>query len=220
MEPVLSGLPKDARYTPRGRKPMTTLDAANEALRNAVRERLDNTPSDDPKMTGYTSLAGCQPAQECAARVLADAWRDGSCCDGGKCQPKTVEWRDFLREEMQRGGNTRGPSAADVIERFNPTHPTSQAFFDLCDSLKAMHASKSSDYGSPDGKDPLANIRNGAAFVGIAAWQGAMVRLSDKVTRLATFNKTGSLTYEGVEDTLLDLASYSLLALLLYREEQ
>lgn len=96
-------------------------------------------------------------------------------------------------------------------------HPSSQAFYDLCDRVKEMHASKSRDYGSV--ADPLANIRNGAEFVGIKAWQGAMVRLSDKVTRLATFNRTGTLTHEGVEDTLLDLASYSLLALLLYREE-
>ena len=81
-----------------------------------------------------------------------------------------------------------------------------------------MHRSKSHDYGS--GTDPLANIRNGATFVGIPAWQGAMVRLSDKVTRLATFNATGRLGHEGVEDTLLDLASYALLALLLYQEEQ
>jgi hypothetical protein len=46
-----------------------------------------------------------------------------------------------------------------------------------------------------------------------------MVRLSDKVTRLATFNATGRLGHEGVVDTCLDLASYSLLALLLYEEE-
>jgi len=98
-------------------------------------------------------------------------------------------------------------------------HPVSQQFYDLCDQLKEMHRRKSSDYGSPDGNDPLANIRNGAKFVGIEPWRAAMVRLSDKVTRLATFNATGSLTFEGVEDTLADLASYSLLSLLLYREE-
>jgi hypothetical protein len=98
-------------------------------------------------------------------------------------------------------------------------HPTSQAFYDLCDSLKEMHRLKSTDYGCPSGTDPLANIRNGARFVGIPAWKGAMVRLSDKVTRLATFNATGSLTFEGVEDNLIDLASYALLSLLLYREE-
>jgi hypothetical protein len=98
-------------------------------------------------------------------------------------------------------------------------HPTSQEFYDLCDQLKATHAGKSKDYGCPSGTDPLANIRNGAKFVGIPAWRAAMVRLSDKVTRLATFNATGSLRYEGVEDTLVDLASYALLSLLLYREE-
>jgi hypothetical protein len=98
-------------------------------------------------------------------------------------------------------------------------HPTSQAYFDLLDTLRQLHISKSAGYGCPDGTDPLLNIRRGAEFVGIPAWQGAMVRLSDKVTRLSVFNKTGNLPHESVEDTLLDLASYSLLALLLYREE-
>ena len=141
-------------------------------------------------------LAGCKPAEEAAANLLRDTITS-SCCEGGRI-----------------------PTAAEVVERFNPTHPTSQKFFDLCDQLKAMHRAKSTDYGCPTGNDPLANIRNGAKFVGIQDWQGAMVRLSDKVTRLATFNATGTLGPEGVEDTLLDLASYSLLALLLYQETQ
>ncbi len=145
------------------------LEAANETLRNAVRERLDSTPADDPKMRGYA--------------------KEG-CCDGGRCQPKPV------------------------------VHPTSQAFFELCDAMKEMHRRKSSDYGCPSGTDPLANIRNGAKFVGIPSWKGAMVRLSDKVTRLASYNATGRLENESLEDNLFDLASYSLLALLLHREEQ
>jgi len=95
-------------------------------------------------------------------------------------------------------------------------HPSSAAFMAALDELRQMHISKSRDYGSET--DPLANIRNGAAFVNIEPWRGAMVRLSDKVTRLATFNRTGTLTHEGVEDTLLDLAAYSLLSLVLYRE--
>ena len=130
----------------------------------------------------------------------------------------TVTKDEPVRQVYGHEGCCRGPSAAEVVERFNPTHPSSRAFYALCDRVKEMHASKSRDYGSAD--DPLANIRNGAEFVGIRPWQGAMVRLSDKVTRLATYNRTGSLTFEGVEDTLLDLASYSLLALLLYREER
>jgi hypothetical protein len=111
------------------------------------------------------------------------------------------------------GTRTRGDSLLK-----SEVHPTSQAYFDLLDRMKSLHSSKSRDYGSEH--DPLANIRNGALFVGIEPWKGAMVRLSDKVTRLATFNRTGTLTHEGVEDNLMDLASYALLALLLHREEQ
>ena len=124
--------------------------------------------------------------------------------DQGDPEPSCCEGRPFRGDSLLAGA----------------VHPTSQRFYELCDSLKAMHASKSQDYGCPSGTDPLANIRNGAEFVGIEHWKGAMVRLSDKVTRLATFNATGRLGHEGVEDTLLDLASYSLLALLLYQEQQ
>lgn len=108
---------------------------------------------------------------------------------------------------------------ADDTEPPLRIHPASARFYELCDAVKAMHRSKSSDYGCPSGTDPLANIRNGAKFVGIEPWRAAMVRLSDKVARLATYNATGKLTYEGVEDTLLDLASYALLTLVLYEEE-
>lgn len=124
-------------------------------------------------------------------------------------QETYAEWQPpaFAR---QTGDGVLGPAV----------HPTSQQFFDLCDALKDMHRRKSSDYGCPSGTDPLANIRNGAKFVGIPSWKGAMVRLSDKVTRLASYNATGRLENESLEDNLFDLASYSLLALLLHREEQ
>jgi hypothetical protein len=171
----------------------TTLQQANDVLRSAVQTRLDATPADDPKLAGYKPpvLAGCKPAEQCAADLLS---RATSCCEG---QP-------------MRGDSLLG---SDV-------HPTSQEFFDLCDSLKEMHRRKSRDYGCPSGEDPLANIRNGAKFVGIPSWKGAMVRLSDKVTRLASYNATGRLENESLEDNLFDLASYSLLALLLHREER
>jgi hypothetical protein len=41
----------------------TTLEAANETLRNAVRTRLDATPADDPKMAGYKAEAVTKPRQ-------------------------------------------------------------------------------------------------------------------------------------------------------------
>jgi hypothetical protein len=96
-------------------------------------------------------------------------------------------------------------------------HPASLRFLEAVEEVRQIHLSKSEDYGSMT--DPLANIRNGARFVGIEPWRGCMVRLSDKVTRLETFNRTGKLRHETVEDTLIDLAAYALLALTLYREE-
>jgi hypothetical protein len=174
----------------------TTLEEANRKMRAAVKERLDNTDPADEKLIGYKPppLAGCEPAQACASELLNQAWQRESCCEGQRLRGDSLV------------------AASDV-------HPTSQRFYDLCDALKAMHASKSRDYGCPSGTDPLANIRNGAAFVGIPSWKGAMVRLSDKVTRLASYNATGRLENESVADNLLDLASYSLLALLLHQEE-
>ena len=95
---------------------------------------------------------------------------------------------------------------------------TSQRFLDLLDEMRRLHESKSADYGSET--DPLANIRQGAEFVGIEPWRGCMVRIADKVQRLKTFCRTGRLVHEGVRDTLLDLSAYSLLAIVLFDEGQ
>lgn len=159
----------------------TALESANAVLRSAVRERMEATPADDPKMAGYQ-------------------------LDQGDSETY-AEWRPTAFQPRHTG---------DSLLTHSGVHPTSRAFYELCDQLKETHRMKSADYGSAD--DPLANIRNGATFVGIEPWRAAMVRLSDKVTRLQTYCRTGSLTFEGVEDTLVDLASYALLTLLTHRE--
>jgi hypothetical protein len=187
----------------------TTLEEANETLRNAVRTRLDATPKNDPKMAGYKATE-TEPRYICAS---------------------TEEMQDVVfrydAEAMKKFAAMLNEATGEEAARLcgdglikPDVHPTSQAFFDLCDALKEMHRRKSRDYGCPSGEDPLANIRNGAKFVGIPSWKGAMVRLSDKVTRLASYNATGRLENESLEDNLFDLASYSLLALLLHREER
>jgi hypothetical protein len=195
-----------------------TLESANAALRSAVESRL----------------AGCPPAMEAATRVLSDAAELGiaaGCCDVTKPRPSRTstevsetyaEWTppDYTARVEAVKGFARLVEEARPARVARGTHPTSQAFFDLCDSLKEMHRRKSRDYGCPSGEDPLANIRNGARFVGIPSWKGAMVRLSDKVTRLAAYNATGRLENESLEDNLFDLASYALLALLLHREDR
>jgi hypothetical protein len=187
----------------------TTLEEANATLRNAVRTRLDATPADDPKMAGYK-------ATETEPRYI--------CASTEEMQDVVLRYDAETMKELvavfnEADGNDVARLCGDGLLKPD-VHPTSQAFFDLCDALKEMHRRKSRDYGCPSGEDPLANIRNGAKFVGIPSWKGAMVRLSDKVTRLASYNATGRLENESLEDNLFDLASYSLLALLLHREER
>lgn len=85
----------------------------------------------------------------------------------------------------------------------------------LLKELQVLHDTKRRDYGRP--LDPYANLRASADW-GIPAWIGALVRATDKLRRLQTFAQRGILVNESVEDSLLDLAVYVLIALELYRE--
>ena len=118
------------------------------------------------------------------------------------------EWYDVLRPVT--------PSDLDTSDEVSSQPTTSQRFLDLLNEMRRLHESKSADYGSET--DPLANIRQGAEFVGIEPWRGCMVRIADKVQRLRTYCRTGRLVHEGVRDTLLDLSAYSLLAIVLFDE--
>lgn len=90
------------------------------------------------------------------------------------------------------------------------------AFQSVLDEVAELHDRKQHDYGTDS--DPFANIRASEEF-GVAAWQGAVMRGNDKMSRLKTFVKKGTLKNESVEDSLLDLATYTLIALILFREE-
>lgn len=86
----------------------------------------------------------------------------------------------------------------------------------LLDEMRELHIKKSSDYGADE--DPLANLRGSERF-GIPSWIGALVRGQDKMYRLQVAAKGSTLVNEGIEDSLMDLAAYALLSLILYREE-
>lgn len=83
--------------------------------------------------------------------------------------------------------------------------------------LAALHEQKSLDYGSDS--DPYANLRASDAF-GIAPWLGAIIRLNDKITRIQSFAKRGTLANESLRDSLQDICVYSVIALLLYDEAE
>lgn len=94
-------------------------------------------------------------------------------------------------------------------------HPLSQKFHDALVEIGALHDKKQQDYGRVD--NPFANVQASEDF-GVQDWVGCMIRANDKMRRVQKFVKDGSLANEGVEDSLLDLAVYTLIALVLYRE--
>ena len=177
----------------------TTIEAANEQLRQAVQQRRDAQAAGRPHEEWYDVS---QPATEPAALVAEseesqhDEW-------GMVADEPYIE--HLLQQQRLKG---------DGIQ--HEQRPGSLPFLDLLEELRTLHLSKSQDYGSES--DPLANIRQGAEFVGIEPWRGCMVRVADKVQRLKTYCRTGRLVHEGVRDTLLDLAAYSLLAIVLFDE--
>ena len=183
---------------------------ANDLLRAAVAARREAQTAGKPLEQWYDVS---QPATE------------PRCFDASTEETQHVDepYIEHLLHEhhLHRAGLTQD-ELDEALERLagdgiaHEQRPGSLAFLELLEEVRQLHLSKSQDYGSES--DPLANIRQGAEFVGIEPWRGCMVRVADKVQRLKTYCKTGRLVHEGVRDTLLDLAAYSLLAIVLFDE--
>ncbi len=96
-------------------------------------------------------------------------------------------------------------------------HPNSARFHELLKEAGDLHDRKQADYGA--NSDPFANVRASIDW-GIPSWIGAMVRLNDKVKRLQSFARKGSLANESAKDSFMDIAVYALIAHVLYEQEQ
>jgi hypothetical protein len=188
----------------------TTIEDANELLRAAVEIRREAQAAGRPHEEWYgVSQAATEPR----------------CFDASTEETQHVDepYIEHLLHEhhLHRAGLTQD-ELDEALERLagdGITHeqrPGSLPFLELLEELRHLHLSKSQDYGSES--DPLANIRQGAEFVGIEPWRACLVRVADKVQRLKTYCRTGRLVHEGVRDTLLDLSAYSLLAIVLFDE--
>lgn len=90
-------------------------------------------------------------------------------------------------------------------------------FHALLKEIGDLHDAKQEDYGQE--QDPFANVR-GSKDWGVEPWKGAMIRAYDKVKRLQKYAKTGTLRNEAARDSFMDLAVYSLIALVLHDEAQ
>lgn len=92
-------------------------------------------------------------------------------------------------------------------------------FNDLLDKMQKIMINKGSDYG--DKKTCLANLE-AVKDIGISPFVGVVIRLMDKFNRIKTFMVKGHLKVEdeSINDTLIDISIYCLLAIILRRGEK
>lgn len=93
-------------------------------------------------------------------------------------------------------------------------------YLKLLDEMRELHIKKNAGY-SGDSTDRWANFRMAEGF-GVSAFLGCLIRLSDKFIRVQNLvkNPKNEMVGESVKDTLMDLASYALIAYCIYCEEE
>jgi hypothetical protein len=96
-------------------------------------------------------------------------------------------------------------------------HPNSARFHELLTELGDLHDRKQLDYGRDS--DPFANVRSSTEW-GVPGWVGSMIRANDKIRRLQSLIVNGKLENESAEDSLRDLAVYTIIALVLFEQER
>jgi hypothetical protein len=197
------------------------------------------------KMQGFITELEATNAQ---LRSAVETRLAGGCCDGGKCQPAAddaperwkvkaqasaekyqaehaepeepsvpVDWilrgqreTDAARDDIRWTGDSILAKQSDDIR------PGSREFLAVLDELKQLHLRKTLDYGVDE--DALSNIRQSSDVVNMPAWAGCILRISDKMHRLKAYFRRGKCEFDGVEDTLKDIACYAAIALVLHRE--
>ena len=91
-------------------------------------------------------------------------------------------------------------------------------FNELLDKMKAIRTAKRADYNA--GK--MNNFELSDKLFGVNSYVGILIRMSDKLSRLGSFVQKGfhAVKDESIEDTLLDLANYSLICIIEYRKSK
>jgi hypothetical protein len=105
-------------------------------------------------------------------------------------------------------------------ETVSKTPEGDPGYLALLDEMRSLHTRKSAGYTGTD-PDAWRNFREATRW-GVSPFVGALVRLSDKYLRVGSLveNAKHDQVGESIEDTLMDLAAYALIALCLYREER
>ena len=84
---------------------------------------------------------------------------------------------------------------------------------EICAEALSIMEKKNHDYAGADGETPFANFERAEAMGICTTEQSFLVRMTDKMSRLSTFVKTGELKVdnEGYKDAVSDLINYLIL---------
>jgi hypothetical protein len=93
-----------------------------------------------------------------------------------------------------------------------------ERFNEIVKEMVELHNRKNRDYA---GNDYLSNFLM-CERMGIPAWKGCLIRLSDKLSRVMNIAKTNEIAVsdETVVDTLMDLAVYAIVTRILYENSK
>ena len=93
-------------------------------------------------------------------------------------------------------------------------------FLDLLEEVRAVHVGKAAGYAGSDNPDVWTNFRE-ATLWGSTPLLGCFIRMGDKYRRVQNLrrNPANDQVGESIRDTLMDLASYALIAICLLEEE-
>jgi hypothetical protein len=181
-----------------------------------------------------------------ALRDAVETRLAGGCCDGGKCQPADApeRWKEITQASAAKYAADRAEPEEQIpvdwilqgqkemeatqddirwtgdsilAKQSDDIRPGSREFLAVLDELRTLHLRKTMDYGVDE--DALSNIRSSADVVNMPAWAGCILRISDKMHRLKAYFRRGKCEFDGVEDTLKDIACYAAIALVLHREQ-
>ncbi len=90
-----------------------------------------------------------------------------------------------------------------------------ERFHEIVKEMVELHDKKNQDY---TGGSYLSNFLMCERYMGIPAWKGSLIRLSDKMARIMNISKNDQISVgdEAITDTLMDLAIYAIITRVLY----
>jgi hypothetical protein len=187
---------------------ITDLENTNAQLRSAVETRLAGDVVEE---------------QQAPPQSDVDRWKEITQASAEKYHAEReesvpVDWILQGQKEMEAAPDDIRWTGDSILAKQDDIRPGSREFLAILDELKSLHLAKTLDYGVDE--DALSNIRQSADVVNMFAWAGCILRISDKMHRLRAFFRRGKCEFDGIEDTLKDIACYSAIALVLYREQQ